>query len=130
MRVDEGIAETGSALASGIARSGRDAVAVGVCKWDETEQHMQLRASGMPNAIPLLRSYLDAKRRGDSTQGMAMQTLIQESFVYIVDLVNRRLATSETLVAPLKHLTGMTAVHLWAALTGPEPRTPFSNFVL
>ena len=88
--MDAGIAETGSELASGIARSCRDAVAVGVCKGDVTEQHMQLRASGMPNAIPLLRSYLDAKRRGESTQGMAMQILIQESFVYIVDLMNRR----------------------------------------
>ena len=100
-------------------------MAVGVCKWDETEQHMQLRASGMPNAIPLLRSDLDAKRRGESTQGMAMQTLIQESFLYIVDLMNRCLVTSETLVAPLKHLTGMTAAHLWAALTGPEPIAAF-----
>ena len=113
-----------------VAANPENFMAVGVCKWDETEQHMQLRASGMPSAIPLLRSYLDAKRRGESTQGMAMQALIQESFVYKVDLMNRRLATSETLVAPLKHLTEMTAAHLWTALTGPYPRTPFNSLVL
>ena len=99
-------------------------MAVGVSKWDEIQQHMQLRAKGMPNAFPLLRSYLDAKRRGESTQGMAMQTLIQDSFVHIVDTTNRCLVKSEALVAPLKHLTGMTAAHLWAALEGPEPRAP------
>ena len=101
---------------------GKKCIAIGTCSWDETEQHMQLRAAGFAAPIPLLRTYLDAKARGESTEGMAMQTLAQNSSIDIAVTSTLEIIFSENLVCPLKHLTGMKAPFLWAALA---PHMPF-----
>jgi len=81
----------------------------------------------LPNALPILRTYLEAKRKGEDTTGMAMSTMVQTGLIRVFDLGRSTdempCLVDNRIICPLKHLESIKAEWLWAAM---EPHFPFS----
>lgn len=96
-----------------------DAAVVLCWAWDETEQRMQSDSadSGVTAGLPWLsRDYLNAKRAGQCTKGIAMETMVQTGKLTVTHLGTGREHFGEDIVCGLRFLEGLTAACLLSAI--------------